>query len=91
MEERIYEVEMIYIKNTSGNDYSIEFMGRRINDVKLNFSNVESIEIDAKKGLEIKNSYIQMSEGQPKVQNYRFTYPVNLRVKYMGKILIEVN
>ncbi len=90
MEEHVTEVEMMYIKNTSGNNYSIETTGRRARNVKLNFSNVDSIEIDAKRPLELKNSFIQMADGQPKMWNMRFNYPSNFTIKYMGKIIIEV-
>jgi len=90
MEEKIFDVEMIYIENTLEGKYTIECIGRRRQNVKLSFSNVEGIEIDAKKPLEIKHSFIQMNESQPKIWNLKLTYPVNLIIKFVGKILIEV-
>jgi hypothetical protein len=90
MEEKVYEVEMMYIQSTSGKDYSVETMGRRSKNVKLNFSNVEGIEINSTRPLEIKNSFIQMNDGETKIWNMRFVYPTNLAIKYMGKIVIEV-
>lgn len=90
MEEKVFDVEMIYIQNTLEGKYTVECIGRRDKNVELNFSNVEGIEIDAKKPLEIKHSFIQMNESQPKIWNLKFTYPVNLIIKFMGKILIEV-
>lgn len=90
MEEKIFDVEMIYIENTLEGKYIVEFVGRRHQNVKLSFSNVEGIEIDAKKPLEIKHSFIQMNESQPKIWNLKFAYPVNLIIKFVGKILIEV-
>ena len=89
-EETVREVEMMYIQNTSANNYSIETTGRRTKSVKLNFSNVESIEIDASKPLEIKNSFLQMADGQSRMWNLRFPYPMNFKIKYMGRIIIEV-
>ena len=90
LEETVREVEMMYIQNTSANNYSIEVMGRRIKTVKLNFSDVEGVEIDAKKTLEIKSSFLQMADGQAKMWNLRFLYPTNFIIKYVGKIIIEV-
>ncbi|MCP5053009.1 MAG: hypothetical protein GY940_37930, partial [bacterium] len=66
MEEKVYEVEMMYIQNTSDNNYSVETMGRRSKNFKLNFANVEGIEVNATKSLEVKNSFIQMNDGQSK-------------------------
>ena len=89
MEERITEIEMIYIQNTSDDNYSVECMGRRKGSVKLNFSQVEGIEIKAQRPLEITNSYLQMSDKDSKMWNIRFAYPTELVVRYMGKIMIE--
>lgn len=90
MDEKISEVEMVYIQNTTGSNYSVETMGRRSKNFKLNFSNVEGIEINSPKPIEIKNSLVQMAEGQTKMWNMRFSYPITLLVKYsMGKIVLE--
>ena len=88
--EELHDVELMYIQNTSGNDYSVETTGRRTKTVKLNFSNVDGIEIDAKTPLQVKNSFIQMSDDQQKMWNIRFCYPTNLKIKYTGQIVIEV-
>ena len=88
--EEVREVEIMYIQNTSGNNFSIETAGRRSKTVKLNFTDVEGIEIDAKIPLGIKSSFIQMADGQDKMWNLRFNYPTNFKIKYMGKIVIEV-
>ncbi len=88
MEEKVYEVEMVYIQNTSGSDYSVEAMGRRSKNIKLKFSNVEGIEIDSSKPLEIKNSIVQMGDGQSKFWNMRFAYATNISIKFTGKIVI---
>ena len=90
MEEKVYEVEMMYIQNTTGNDYTVETMGRRGRNFKLNFSDVDGIEVNAPKPLEIKNSFVRMADGETKVWNMRFAYPTNFKIKYMGKIIIEV-
>lgn len=90
MEEKANEVEMLYIQNTSGDNYTVETAGRRARALKLSFSNVEGIEIDARKPMEIKNSFLQMNEGHAKMWNLRFNYPTNLLIKYMGKIIIQV-
>ncbi len=90
MDEKIYEVEMVYIQNTTDNNYTLETMGRRSKNFKLNFANVEGIEINSPKPMEIKNSLVQMSEGHTKMWNMRFSYPISLLVKYsMGKIVLE--
>ena len=90
MEHEVREVEMMYITSASAGNYSIETSGRRSQTVKLNFSQVEGIEISANKPLEVKNSFLQMADGQPKMWNLRFHYPTNFKIKYMGKIIIEV-
>jgi hypothetical protein len=88
--EEVRGVEIMYIQNTSGNDFSVETTGRQCQPVKLNFTNVEGIEIDAKIHLAIKSSFLQMADGQDKMWNLRFNYPTNFKIKYMGKIVIEV-
>lgn len=88
MEEKIFEVEMIYIQNTSGSDYSVEFVSRRNKTVKLNFSNVDGIELNATKPLELKNSYLRFG-GINKIWNLKFNFPANLKISYMEKIKIE--
>lgn len=90
MEEKLFDIEMIFIQNKSENDFSIECIGRRQNSVMLNFSNVDAIEVDAKNSVEIKHSYIQMSENQSKMWNLKFSYPTAVSIKYIGKIVIEV-
>jgi hypothetical protein len=90
VQETVREVEMMYIQNTGGSNYTLETAGRRTQNVKLNFANVEGIEISAARPLEVKNSYIQMADGQPKMWNMRFAYPANFSIKYTGKIIIEV-
>lgn len=90
MDNKVYEVERMYMQNTSGNDYTIETMGRRGQTLKLNFPNVDGIEIDSLKPLEIKKSFIRMSAGEPGVLNLQFAYPTNLNIKFTGKIVIEV-
>ena len=92
MEENVNEVEMMYIQNTGGTNYSVETMGRRSKNVKLTFSDVEGVEFVATRPIEIKNSFIQMAETHPKMMNMRFSYPTNFKIQYiMGKIRIEVN
>lgn len=91
MEEKVYEVEMMYIQNTSGSNYSIEFTGRRCNTVKLNFSKVEGIEFSPQRTLEVNHSYVQMADGQNKIWNLKFAYPTNFGVKLLlGKVIIDV-
>lgn len=89
-EETIREVEMMYIQSAGGNNFSVEVMSRRSQNIKMNFTDVEGIEISAPQPLEIKNSYIQMTDGQPKMWNMRFAYPTNFKIRYTGKIVIEV-
>jgi hypothetical protein len=91
MEERVYDVEMMYIQNTSGTDYSVELTGRRRSTVKLKFPKAEAVEFKPQRALEVTHSYIQMGEGQNKIWNIRFAYPTNFSVKFvMGKIVIDV-
>ena len=90
MEEKLNNIEMIYVQNTSGDNYTVECIGRRHQTTRLNFSNVEGIELSAISSVEIKQSFIQMSENQGKMWNIKFSYPERLSVKYVGKINIEV-
>lgn len=88
--EEVRQVEMMYIQNTSGDSYTVETHSRHNQTVKLNFSNVEGIEIDGSIPVGIKNSFLQMADGQDKMWNLRFNYPTNFKIKYTGKIVIQV-
>ncbi len=37
MEEKIFDIEMIYIENTLEGKYIVEFVGRRNQNVKISF------------------------------------------------------
>lgn len=89
MEEKVYDVEMIYIQNPSADNYTVELIGRHQNTVKLNFSHVEGIEFNARSPVEIKSIFLQMSDSQPKAWNARLGYPVNLKIRFSGRIIIE--
>jgi len=90
VEERITEIEMIYIQNTSDDNYTVECMSRRKGTTKLNFSQVEGVEINARRPIEITNSFLQMSDKDNKMWNIKFAYPTEFVIKYMGKIMIEI-
>lgn len=90
-EQIAYEVEMMYIQNTSGQNYSIEFAGRRCKAIKLNFSRVDGVEFSPQRPVELKNSYLQMADGQSKLWSLKFAYPTNFLIKYaMNRIVIEI-
>jgi hypothetical protein len=88
MEEKVFDVSMIYIQNTSAGNYSLEFYCRNKN-VKLNYSNVEGIELIAKVPVEVKSSFTQLAEHLPKVWNMKLGYPTNFKISYSGRITIE--
>ena len=88
MNEKVFEVSMIYIQNTSASNYTMEFHCRDKN-IKLNFSAVEGIEIISKIPMELKSSFMQMTESMPKVWNIKTVYPMNFKISYSGKIVIE--
>lgn len=88
MDEKVFDVTMIYIQNTSAGNYSLEFYCRNKN-IKLNFSNVEGIELIAKIPLELKSSFMQLTENLPKVWNMKLGYPTNFKINYSGRITIE--
>jgi hypothetical protein len=88
MDEKVFDVTMIYIQNTSGGNFSLEFYCRNKN-VKLNFANVEGIELLAKIPLEIKSSFMQLADNLPKVWNLKLGYPTNFRISFNGRITIE--
>jgi hypothetical protein len=91
MEEKVNEVEMMYIQNTSGTNYSVELTGRRCKTTKLNFSHVEGVEFCLPRPLEVKHSYLQMAEGQNKMWSLKFVYPTNFIIKsVLNKISIEI-
>jgi len=87
-DEKVFDVSMIYIQNTSASNYSLEFYCRDKN-IKLNFSAVEGIEIIAKIPMELKSSFIQLTENMPKVWNMKMVYPMNFKISYSGRITIE--
>jgi len=88
MDEKVFDVSMMYIQNTSANNYSLEFYCRNKN-IKLNFSNVEGIELIGKIPMELKTSFVQMAENVPKVWNLKLGYPMNFKISYSGRITIE--
>jgi len=88
MEEKVFDVTMMYFQNTSASNYSLEFTCRDKN-IKLNFSAVEGIEMRAKIPMELKSSFLQMTETMPKVWNMKLVYPMNFRISYNGRIIIE--
>ncbi|MCU0285708.1 MAG: hypothetical protein MUF15_04845 [Acidobacteria bacterium] len=90
-EQTIYEVEMMYIQNNTSNNYTVEVAGKRCKPMKLNFSNVEGVEFSPQRPVELKNSYLQMAEGQNKVLSLKFAYPTNFSFRYaLNKIIIEI-
>jgi hypothetical protein len=90
MQETVRGVDMMFIQCTPENKYTVELSSKQSKNMRLNFANVEGIELNTSQPLNLRNSYIQMSDGQPKMWNMRFSSPVNLRVRYAGKIIIEV-
>jgi hypothetical protein len=90
MEQKLYDIEMIFIQDAGDNRYRLECVGRHQNSVVLNFEQVEGIELAAGEGVEVKHSYIQMTDNQSKMWNLKFKYPTAISVRFMGKILIDV-
>ena len=88
MDEKVFDVTMIYIQNTAADAYSLEFYCRNKN-IKLNFNHVEGIELIAKIPLELKSSFVQMADNLPKVWNMKLGYPTNFKISYSGRITIE--
>jgi len=90
MEEKLFEIDMIYIKNTGEDNYSVECLSRRGRSVVLNYSKVEGIEINASVVLELKNAFMSGGNSGEKIWNMRFNTPANLKISHSGKILIQV-
>ena len=90
MEQKLYDIEMIFIQDQGDNRYRVECVGRHQNSVVLNFEQVEGVEMAATEGVELKHSYLQMSQDQGKMWNVKFKYPTAIAVKFVGKILIDV-
>jgi len=89
MMEKVYGVDIIFIRNLGGCDYSVECIGRHGSNIKLNFSQVESVEFNLKAPVEISHAYCQLSDKAPRVWNLKFAIPQNARIIYSGKIVIE--
>lgn len=90
MEQKLYDIEMIFIQDAGENRYRMECVGRHQNSVVLNFEQVEGVELAAREGVEVKHSYLQMAEEHGKMWNLKFKYPTAISVRFMGKILIDV-
>ena len=88
MDEKVFDVSKIFIQNTSARNYTLEFYCRD-KIIKLNFSAVEGIEIFAKVPMELKSSFIQLAENMPKVWNMKMVFPMNFKISYNGRIIIE--
>ncbi len=90
MTEKVYEIDMLYIKNTDENNYIIECASRRGKSVVLKYSDVEGIEIDAPIPLEVRNAFISCNENSERIWNMRFSSPANLKIDFSRKIIIQV-
>ncbi len=88
IDEKVFDVSTIYIQNTSAGNYTLEFTCRD-KIIKLNFSAVEGVEMIAKIPMELKSSFVQLTESMPKVWNMKMGYPMNFRIRYNGRITIE--
>ena len=89
MDEKVFDVVMIYVYNTEGRSYTIECFTNRQQTHKFSFNNVEHIELNAKVTLELKQSMVQLSESSPKIWNMRFAYPMNIAIRYAGNVKLE--
>jgi len=90
MEEKLYEIDMIYIKSSDGLGFTIECASRRGKSVVLKYPNVEGIEIIANLSLELKNAFMSCGKEGERFWNMRFHTPANLKITYSGKVLIQV-
>lgn len=90
MSEKVFDVEMIFIRNTSGSEYTVECLGRNHQDSIFKFSGVEGIEIQASPPMEVKNSYMQLGDSQEKMWNLKLAIPCTIHISFMGKIVIKV-
>ena len=89
MEEKLFEIDMIYIKSNDGISYTIECASRRGKSVILKYPNVDGIEINASVSLELKNGFMSCGNKGEKIWNMRFCTPANLKISYSGKVLIQ--
>ncbi len=89
MDEKVFDVEMIYIQSPAPGSYTLEFIGRRQNAVKLNFRDAEGVEFNTHAPVEMKSFFLQMSDPQPRVWNMRFGFPVNLKIRFSGRVVVE--
>lgn len=90
MQEKIFDVDIIYIQNISKTDYQIECISRRSKNTIFKFTDIEGIELIATKPTEIKNSYLQLGKNEKKIWNIRFAFPVNINIKALSNIVIEI-
>lgn len=90
MEERLYEIQGFYVQHTDEKGYSIEFLGRGRKITRLNFDKADGIELLTDHSVEMKNVFLNLHDSAQRAWNVRFSYPVHLRVRFSGKILIEV-
>lgn len=90
MEEKLFEIDMIYIRSNDGISYTLECASRRGKSVVLKYPEVEGIEIDAPVTLELKNAFMSCGAGGESIWNMKFNSPANLRISYSGKVLIQV-
>jgi len=90
MEEKLFEIDMIYINSSDGVRYTIEFASRRGKSVVLNFPEVDGIEIDAALTLELKNAFMTCGKAGDRIWNMKFVTPANLQINYSGKVMIRV-
>jgi len=90
MEEKLFEIDVIYIRSNNGISYTLEFASRRGKSVVLKYPEVEGIEINAPVSMELQNAFMTCGKAGDRIWNIKLSTPANLRISYSGKILIQV-
>ncbi len=90
MEEKLFEIDMIYIRSSDGISYTIECANRRRKSVVLKYPEVDGIEINAPVTMELKNAFMSCGAHGEKIWNMKLNTPANLKISYSGTILIQV-
>ena len=90
MEEKLFEIDMIYIRSSDSVSYTIECASRRGKSVVLKYPEVDGIEINAPVTMELKNAFMSCSQEGERIWNMKLNSPANLKISYSGKVSIQV-
>ncbi len=89
-EQRLYDIDLIFISYQPQKGYEIEFRSRHNQVQTFVFTHLEGIEIKSLRPFEVRSSFLQLSDQSTRSWNVRLDFPVNIKLYELGSLIIEV-